>query len=100
MVMSAFRGEAISWAVDAGVIELSLHRDPCNEIGSITLGELERFVEALPPLERDAHALIISSELKCGFCAGADLRELFHRSQEMERDQAARGVRDFLERIH
>jgi enoyl-CoA hydratase/carnithine racemase len=34
------------------------------------------------------------------FCAGADLRELYERSQAMEEAQAMRGVRDFLDRIH
>lgn len=92
--------EAISWKLNSGVIELALHRDPCNEIGSLTLSELEQFAAELPDLERDAHALIIFSEIKAGFCAGADLRELYRRSQEMEKAQAASGVRDFLERIH
>ena len=32
--------------------------------------------------------------------AGADLRELYERSQKMEKGAAARGVREFLERIH
>jgi len=40
------------------------------------------------------------SELKCGFCAGADLRELYQQSQTKGKLQASRGVRDFLERIH
>ncbi len=83
-----------------GVIELALHRDPCNEIGSLSLDELENFSAALDSIEKDAHALIIHSELKSGFCAGADLRELYERSQTMEKSQAAQGVRDFLERIH
>jgi enoyl-CoA hydratase len=51
-------------------------------------------------MQGEAHALIIYSELKPGFCAGADLRELYQRSQAMENAEAARGVRDFLERIH
>ena len=51
-------------------------------------------------VENDAHALIIHSTLKSGFCAGADLRELYRRSHEMNRDEAARGVRDYLQRIH
>ena len=79
---------------------MALHREPCNELGSLSLGELEKFASALDDLEKDAHALILYSELKCGFCAGADLRELYERSQTMEKSQAARGVRDFLERIH
>jgi enoyl-CoA hydratase/carnithine racemase len=95
-----FKGQALSWQVQGGVIELSLHREPCNELGSLSLSELEKFASALDDLEGDAHALILYSELKCGFCAGADLRELYERSQSMEKSQAARGVRDFLERIH
>ncbi len=79
---------------------MALHREPCNELGSLSLDELERFATALDDLEKDAHALILYSELKCGFCAGADLLELYERSQTMEKSQAARGVRDFLERIH
>ena len=95
-----FKGEALSWSAKSGIVELALHRDPCNELGSLSLGELERFAGALDGLERDAHALIIYSELKSGFCAGADLRELYQRSQAMEKSEASKGVRDFLERIH
>jgi enoyl-CoA hydratase/carnithine racemase len=95
-----FKGQALSWQVQGGVIELALHREPCNELGSLSLGEFEQFVSALDDLERDAHAVILYSELKCGFCAGADLRELYEQSRSMEQSQAARGVRGFLERIH
>ena len=95
-----FHGEAISWELSNGVIELTLHRGPCNEIGSLSLQELEQFTEGLDDLSGQCHALIIHSAMPAGFCAGADLRELFHRSQEMQKAQAAIGVRDFLERIH
>src|ERR1700757_568971 len=95
-----FQGQTLSWEVSSGVIELALHRTPCNELGSLSLNELEQFVSALEQLANTAHALIIHSELKSGFCAGADLRELYQRSQEMESSAALRGVRDFLERIH
>jgi enoyl-CoA hydratase/carnithine racemase len=95
-----FKGQALSWQVQSGIIELTLHRNPCNELGSLSLKELEQFAGALDDLEKEAHALIIFSELKSGFCAGADLRELYEQSQVMEKLQAARSVRDFLERIH
>ena len=95
-----FKGQALSWQVQGGVIELALHRAPCNELGSLSLAELERFASALDDLEKDAHALIIHSEMKPGFCAGADLRELYGQSQRMEKSKAVQGVRDFLERIH
>jgi enoyl-CoA hydratase len=98
--MESFRGQALSWELKDGVVELALHRTPCNEIGSLTLEELEKFVTALECVTNEAHALIIHSEVESGFCAGADLRELHWRSQQMERKDAAWGVRDFLERIH
>lgn len=98
--MNQHTGQAVSWEVREGVIELALHRSPCNEIGSVTLEELERFAAALDNMSREAHALIIHSEMKPGFCAGADLRELYRRSQEMKREDAMRGVREYLERIH
>jgi enoyl-CoA hydratase/carnithine racemase len=98
--MKQFQGECLSWELKNGVVELALHRGPCNEIGSLTLEELERFVSALSSLQDSVHALIIYSELKSGFCAGADLRELYQRSQALERTEAAKGVRDYLERIH
>ncbi len=98
--MKQFKGQALSWQVTEKVIELALHRSPCNELGSASLVELEKFASALDDLEADAHALIVHSEMKPGFCAGADLRELYERSQAMEKAQAAQGVRDFLERIH
>ena len=93
-------GSTLSWTLADGVIELALHREPCNELGSASLAELEKFGVALESMQAEAHALIIYSELKPGFCAGADLRELYHRSQAMEEAEATKGVRDFLERIH
>jgi len=98
--MNQFQGQAVSWKLEQGIIELALHRAPCNEIGSLSLDELEKFAASLDRLEKNAHALIIHSEMKPGFCAGADLRELYTRSQKMERSAAKAGVRDFLQRIH
>lgn len=98
--MKSFTGEALSWGVYEGCVELALHRAPCNEIGSATLAELEQFAAALPALEAEAHALIIYSARREGFSAGADLRELYLRSQRLGRGERAAGVRDFLGRIH
>jgi len=96
----AVRESALSWSLRDGVVELALHRGPCNELGSAALEELEKFATAMQLVQAEAHALIIYSELKTGFCAGADLRELYQRSRAMEKAEAAKGVRDFLERIH
>lgn len=93
-------GKTMSYAAKDGIVELVLHRTPCNEIGSASLEELELFCEFLQRAELSAHAVIIYSDLKCGFSAGADLRELYERSQAMQKSEAAKGVREFLERIH
>jgi enoyl-CoA hydratase len=99
--MDDFQGKCISWGVKNGIVELALHREPCNEIGSVTLDELERFATSLLALaEDDAHALVIYSTLPSGFSAGADLKELYQRSQQMDRVDATAGVRKYLERIH
>src|SRR5271168_2053339 len=98
--MKTFSGKALSWRTTDGTIELVLDRAPCNEIGSVTLAELEQFVAALGTLEKDAHALIISSARTEGFSAGADLRELYERSQAIPASKRQAAVREFLERIH
>ena len=98
--MKSFQGETLSWEIIDGCLELRLHREPCNEIGTKTLEELEKFVEAHETLKSEAHAMIIYSEMKAGFCAGADLRDLYFRSKEIGFDKAAPLVRDFLNRIH
>lgn len=98
--MQKFRGQTIAYELRDGVLELALGRAPCNEIGSESLAELEQFVDRLPHLQASAHALILYSTLPCGFSAGADLRELYRRSQELGPERALSGIRNFLERIH
>jgi enoyl-CoA hydratase/carnithine racemase len=98
--MKGFQGKALSWQCSDAIIELGLHREPLNEIGSETLEELERFATALAATDRAASALIIYSTLNEGFSAGADLRELYSRSQNAAEQERVAGVRDFLRRIH
>ncbi len=98
--MKNYKGQSLSWEVKDGVVEVALHREPCNEIGSLTLEEMEALAASLERLSQEAHALVLHSSLKPGFCAGADLRELYQRTQEMDQADAAKGVRRFLERIH
>jgi methylglutaconyl-CoA hydratase len=98
--MNRFQGKTLSWSCSDGTIELVLDRAPCNEIGSATLPELEQFVATLPVLQRDSHTIIISSARKEGFCAGADLRELYRESQPLQPADRLTRLRDFLERIH
>jgi enoyl-CoA hydratase len=98
--MKQFQGQTLSWEVKDGIIELALHREPLNEIGSSTLEELEKFVAVLHELTRDAHALILYSTLKAGFCAGADLRQLYGWFQEFGQSEVANHARAYLDRIH
>jgi len=95
-----FKGQTLSWALRDGIIELALHREPLNEISSLTLEELEKFVKALEALGREAHALILHSTLKGGFCAGADLRELYQWIQEYGQEEVGKHAREYLGRIH
>ena len=98
--MHSYKGNAFSWELANGVIELALHREPCNELGTKSLGEFEKFIATLPGLEEHAHVLIIYSQLNSGFSAGADLRELYFSTQGMEKSAAVAHIRQSLERVH
>lgn len=99
-MMSKHSGNTASWTLADGVYELELHREPCNEIGTALIEDLEQFVEATRAVENDADAVIIYSTMKPGFCAGADLRELYSGMQGTTVEERVAGVRRFLERIH
>jgi enoyl-CoA hydratase len=98
--MNTFNGEALSWDLTDGIVELALHHPPANEIGTLMLAELEKFAAALPQLEKQASALIIYSRLSAGFSAGADLRALYQSIQTVSITERVAGARDFLARIH
>lgn len=98
--MKSYRGKTLSWESVGGVIELQLHRGPCNEIGSATLEELERFAASLESDGKANTALIVYSTLASGFSAGADLRELFERARPLSAGEKVARVREFLQRIH
>ncbi len=101
-------GACLTARMRGHVLEVELHREPANEIGTAMLAELEviaglcrRGVAAGAPIR----ALLTSSTVRRGFSAGADLREL-HRENQAALSRAAtddermRGVRSFLDRIH
>ena len=98
--MKSFRGEALRWEWRDGIVELTLDREPANEIGLPMLGELEQFVAASDALAAETSACIIYSERKEGFSAGADLRELYQGAIKLSEKERVAGVRAFLERIH
>ena len=87
--MKDFEGKTLSWKLADGAIELTLHREPCNEIGRQTLEELEQFAAALEKAQSQAHALTIHSTMKAGFSAGADLRELHSLLEQHPTEQVA-----------
>jgi len=98
--VKSFSGKALRWEWRDGVIELTLDREPANEIGLVMLDELEKFVAACKTLALETSACIVFSERKHGFSAGADLRELYHTAAKLEEKERLAGIRAFLERIH
>ena len=98
--MKSFAGKTLRWQWRDGVIELTLDREPANEIGLAMLAELEQFVSTIDALAPETSACIIYSDRKHGFSAGADLRELYHGAAQLSERERVSGVRAFLERIH
>lgn len=80
--------------LDAGVLEIELRKEPMNEIGTAMLDALEAIDLA------GARAVVLWSSIPQGFCAGADLRELYHAGKDMKPAERLKGVRGFLKRIH
>src|SRR3984893_16548890 len=98
--MKSFTGKTLRWSWNDGVVELTLDREPANEIGTAMLAELEKFVAAFDLLAPETSVCIISSARKHGFSAGADLRELYEGAARLDGAERLAGVRQFLERIH
>jgi enoyl-CoA hydratase/carnithine racemase len=98
--MKQFHGKALRWEWRDGVVEVALDHAPINEIGTILLADLEQFAAAIPALAPETSACIVYSARKEGFCAGADLRELYRGAEALAEKERIAGVRSFLERIH
>lgn len=102
---SRFVGEALRWEHRGTTLEVTLERAPYNEIGTASLAELERLARYLRAGAGGARAVLFTSALERGFCAGADLREL-HRGMVERRGAGAsrlallRELRRFIDRIH
>ena len=47
--MKTFTGKTLRWEWIDGVVELTLDRQPANEIGTAMLAELEKFVASSTP---------------------------------------------------
>jgi enoyl-CoA hydratase/carnithine racemase len=88
----------IDWATEQDVMELRLGHAPCNEIGTYVLGQLER---ALEDVERTRpRALLVYSDVPRGFCAGADLRELYAAIRGRAHDSYRAELAGFVARVH
>ncbi len=98
--MKKFRGAAVRWEWRDGVVELTLDHAPLNEIGTVLLGELEKFVAAFDALAPVTSACVITSARPGGFSAGGDLKELFLGAMAVPEKDRVPGARLFLERIH
>lgn len=99
-MINEFRGKALRWEWCDGVVEVTLDREPLNEIGTEMLADLERFSGAIRGLAPKTSACIITSARPGGFCAGADLKELYQGAFPLPKARRASGVRAFLKRIH
>lgn len=100
-----FAGETLRWERVGDALEVTLDRGPCNEIGTRTLAELEGLASYLGDGAGGARAVIFTSARETGFCAGADLRELYagivaRREAGIARDAQAQELRGFIDRIH
>lgn len=100
-----YRGKALAWSVENQTLEVEMHREPCNEIGTTMLAELELLADFVRTGAGGARAMIFHSSVPKGFCAGADLRELHdgilaRKGAGSNKVQMALEVRDFIERIH
>lgn len=100
-----FEGATMRWALVDSALEVTLNRAPCNEIGLQTLDELEKLAAFVHSGAGGARALIIHSGLASGFCAGADLKALYHGLIERKGEgrsivERVLEVRQFLDRIH
>ncbi|HKM84501.1 MAG TPA: enoyl-CoA hydratase/isomerase family protein [Candidatus Acidoferrum sp.] len=95
-----FRGEALRWEWRDAVVELTLDFAPLNEIGTVMLADLEKFVAAFEGLAPITSACVIASARPGGFCAGANLKELYQGALPFSPKKRAAGMRAFLKRIH
>jgi enoyl-CoA hydratase len=95
-----FRGQGLHWEWRDGVVELTLDHEPLNEIGTLLLGELEKFVAAIDGLAPITSACVITSARPGGFSVGGDLKELYNNALNLSPKKRVAGLRKFIERIH
>jgi enoyl-CoA hydratase len=98
--MKEYRGKALRWEWRDGVVEVTLDHEPLNEIGTVMLADLEKFAATIPKVAANTSSCIITSARPGGFCAGADLKELYYGALPLPGKRRVAGARAFLKRIH
>ena len=98
--MKEYRGKGLRWEWREGVLEVTLDREPLNEIGTVMLEDLEKLTSSFRELAPITSACIFTSARPGGFCAGADLRELYLEGVKLSPKKRTSGVRSFLKRMH
>jgi enoyl-CoA hydratase/carnithine racemase len=98
--LKEYRGEGLRWEWREGVVEVTLDFPPLNEIGTVMLADLEKFVAAFDGLAPITSACVITSARPGGFCAGANLKELYEGALPLPPKKRVAGARAFLKRIH
>jgi len=88
------------WTFADGVAHLVLDRPPCNEIGLAMLDDLERFVAEVADRTEEVAAVVISSDQRGGFSAGADLRGLYEGLCREPKERHAALLAEFIDRVH
>lgn len=88
----------IDLSVHDGVAELRMSLPPLNEIGSVMLGQLEHVLDEIDRIA--PRVVLVYSGIERGFCAGADLRELYSAIRDREVEAYVGDLSRFLERVH
>ena len=96
--MTTNRATCLTLSESEGVARITLYREPCNEIGTQMLSALETALAALQ--DTPPRALIVKSANERGFCAGADLRELYRELLATPDADAGAELERFIDRIH
>ena len=76
--VSQCTGSALSWTLAEGVIELALHRPPCNELGSSSLEEFEKFATALQAMQAEVPGASFAKIEGAGHLANFEQPERFN----------------------
>jgi len=94
-----FRGEALRWEWRDAVVELTLDFEPLNEIGTVMLADLEKFVP--PSMAGSNHQRLRDRQRAARrFLRGREFEGAVSGRIAAFSEKRAAGMRAFLKRIH